>query len=439
MTERYNTILGFYEPSVFHLYTRGKRKLCELSKWDTQQASTFLHEYVHFLQDITTVKGLQNLYIIGEYLRLITKVLKGSDYKVSRPIIPHITGYNVGNNWLVSYYTLGEKGDAAIKYIAFTRDQSKHIIDDVTHQKIDIGRILVSCQCIGGSIKQYCFGTTQVMEGMAKMIQEMVYPPSSRQSPYNPYYIAIDLANDIMNGLGSNKSTMIAIFDYALQSSNPGWAFVNYIEEKKNEGYNSSTLTYEIVYQDMKNAVVQSHTLGSTSLKDGYNDIINQAKGVFHDYTGGVWLFKNQEVWYNSLLERGKIVREKLPALFVALASGGDIRMDGVFSQILNSFGTPIVTNRKHDFEFIKPNNIPITRDELMHVYAMMQIHRVFNSKGNFTCPLRKYCQTQPCSIRKQCVDIRCVKAPWERMRLFNRCLFNIWWKFKGFKKVKFI
>ncbi len=439
MIERYNTTLGFYEPSVFHLYTRGTGKINDLPKWDTQQASTFLHEYVHFLQDITTVKGIQNLYINGEYLRLVSKKVKDSDYKVIRPINPLVAGYNVGSNWQVSRFTLGETDNKAIKYISFTRDISKSVKDDLTQQKLVIGRILVTCQCYDGSKKQYCFGTKQVMEGMAKMIQETVFPPSQKMSPYNPYYIAIDLANDIMNGLGSNIPTMIAIFDYALQSSNPGWAFVNYIEQKKKEGYKSVTLTHDIVYNDLNHAKVQSHTLGITTLKNGYLDLQKLAKEVIKDYTGGIWIFKNIEVWYNSIIKRGMMVRQKTPDFFVSLSFGGDIRKDGLFSQLLLLFGTPIVTNRKHDFDFLKPNKITITRDELMQVYAMMQINRVFWSKGPFVCPLRKYCQSQLYGIRKQKVDIRCLKAPWKRMRPFNRCMFNIWWKFKGFKKVEFI
>jgi hypothetical protein len=106
---------------------------------------------------------------------------------------------------------------------------------------------------------------------------------------------------------------------------------------------------------------------------------------------------------------------------------------------VLSVFGTPVVTNNNHEFGFVAPKNVVVSRDEMMHVYAMMQIHQVFYSDGVFTCPLRKYCQQQPCGVRKQKVDIRCVKAPWTRMRAYNRCLFNIWWKFKGFKKVEFI
>lgn len=438
MSERYYTTLGFYEPSVFHLYTRGDGKLSDMSNWETQQASTFLHEYIHYLQDITTVKGLQNLYNIGEYLRYITKIAKSQGYCLQRPIRPHFTRDNVGNNWMVSFYTQGEKSNIAINYKTFTRDVSNQIVDDQTGKAITIGRILVSCGCLDGIKRQYCFGTIQIMEGMAKMIQESVFP-APRKSPYNPYYIAIDLANDIMTGLGNNKNTMIAIFDYALQSSNPGWAFVNYIEQKKGQGYTANTLTHQIVYNDLKNAVMQSNTLGLTTLNKGYDDIIKQAKGVFQDYTGGVWFFKNLTAWYNNLLERGKVVRDKLPYFFVDLAHGGDIRNYGIFSNVYSIFGTPIVTNRKHDFDFHQPQNLHVQRADLMYVYAMMQIHRVFKTKGHFTCPLRKYCQSQPCGIKKQCVDVRCVKAPWERMRSFNRCLFNTWWYFKGFKEVKFV
>ena len=439
MKDRYNTTLGFYEPSVFHLYTRGDGRLSDMATWQPRQASTFLHEYIHFLQDIITVKGLQALYIIGEYLRFVTQEAKAKQYKVNRPIIPHFAGKNVGKNWQASYYTQGDIDYEAQSFVSYKRDQNIQINDDVTGKVINIGRIIVTCNCVDGGVKQYCFGSIQIMEGMAKMIQDTAYPPVKRTSPYNPYYIAIDVANDIIPGLGNNNLTMIAIFDYALQSSNPGWAFVNYIEEKKNQRYTATSLTHEIVYNDLNNATVMSHTLGMTTFLNGYDDIINQAKGVFADYTSGVWMFKNQGNWYNSLLERGKTIRTHLPYMFVDIARDGDIRKDGVFKQVLSIFGTPIVTNRKHNFDFLNPKNLFVKCDDLMHVYAMMQIHQVFYSNGKFTCPLRKYCQSQPCGIRKQRVDVRCVKEPWKRMRTLNKCLFNIWWRFKGFKKVEFV
>lgn len=437
MGNKYNATLGFYEPSVFHIFTRGGNKLSELNKWEEQQASTFLHEYIHFLQDILSVKGMQNLYIIGEYLRFVTAFVKQNNYKVQLPIIPHYANYNVGNNWKVSYHTQGVIDYSVTKFISFKKDTRIQLIDDLTGKALPIDRILVDCQSRDGSVKQISFGTAQIMEGMAKMIQDMVFPPVIRTSPYNPYYLSIDVANDIMTGLGYNSLTMIAIFDYALQSSNPGWAFVRYIEEKKSQGHTAATLTHDIVYNDLYNATVKSNTQGVVTFADGYKDAIIQSENVFKEYLGDVWFYKNIEKWYCTLLERGVNLRTIYPYLFVYLAQ--DVRKDGLFKDILATLGTPIVTNIKHDFEFQCPKKIMVTRDELMNVYAMMQIHQVFYSKGVFTCPLRKYCQQQPCGIKKQRVDVRCVKAPWERMRRYNRCLFNIWWKFKGFKDVEFV
>lgn len=439
MDNRFNATLGFYEPSVFHIFTRGENKLTEIDNWEEKQASTFLHEYIHFLQDILTVKGMQNLYIIGEYLRFATAYMKQNNYKVHLPIIPLYANYNVGNNWRVSYYTQGSIDYSITKYISFTKDTSVQLIDDITGRTLPIGRIIVNCQSNDGSVKQVAFGTFQIMEGMAKMIQDLVYPPVFRTSPYNPYYIAIDVANSIMSGLGNNNLTMVAIFDYALQSSNPGWAFVRYIEKKKDQGYTATTLTYQMVYEDLNNSTVQSHTQVGVSFIDGYKDVVKQSEVVFKEYLGNIWFYKNIEKWYNALLERGTLIRVKYPNLFVDLAQNGHIKKDGLFKEIIAIFGTPIVTNAKHYFDFQKPENVMVSRDEMMNVYAMMQLHQVFYSKGVFTCPLRKYCQQQPCGLKKQRVDVRCVKTPWKRMRRYNRCLFNIWWKFKGFKDVEFI
>lgn len=44
MLERYNTTLGFYEPTIFHMHTIGKGKLDEMEHWEQQQKSTFLHD-----------------------------------------------------------------------------------------------------------------------------------------------------------------------------------------------------------------------------------------------------------------------------------------------------------------------------------------------------------------------------------------------------------
>lgn len=72
LSDKYYRTLGFYSPSLFHIHLDGIGRIKDMSSWEEEQKSTFLHEYVHFLQDVTTVQGLNNMYRLGEFVRYVT-------------------------------------------------------------------------------------------------------------------------------------------------------------------------------------------------------------------------------------------------------------------------------------------------------------------------------------------------------------------------------
>ena len=179
--------------------------------------------------------------------------------------------------------------------------------------------------------------------------------------------------------------------------------------------------------------------VGNLDYKESHEFFVGGAKDVISEYLGGVWYWKNINKWFQTIIQKGTEFKLNNPFLFQKLVAGGDINMSDVFLQLLKEFGTPIVTNSAHNFGFIRPNSALVTRRELINVYAMMQVHQVFLSNGTFCCPLRKFCQNEPCGLLKQRVDKRCLKRPWERMRKWNNCYFNTWWYLKGFKDVDII
>ena len=65
----YAKTLGFYEPSLFHIHLAYDVKLDEWKNWPDEVLFTFFHEYIHFLQDLTTTSGLYNIFVLDEYLR----------------------------------------------------------------------------------------------------------------------------------------------------------------------------------------------------------------------------------------------------------------------------------------------------------------------------------------------------------------------------------
>lgn len=66
---KFNQLLGYYMPAFFKLYIRTLDPI-DLRKLTPAELCTFVHEYTHFIQDFTTIKGLQNIYNTFEQLSL---------------------------------------------------------------------------------------------------------------------------------------------------------------------------------------------------------------------------------------------------------------------------------------------------------------------------------------------------------------------------------
>ena len=187
MLERYNTILGFYEPALFHLHTIGNGQLKRMDKWNQLQKSTFLHEYIHFLQDVSTIQGLNNIFIKGEYIRFVTKFVKRqNNIDIHVPINPLNACDNVDQNWLARAYTMGSNIPVE-RLLSYKKVQVAKLTDFNSGKVIPVNGIIVRCLDRNLQVVDMLIGTLQMMEGMAKMIQEEIYPTSVRCSPYNPY------------------------------------------------------------------------------------------------------------------------------------------------------------------------------------------------------------------------------------------------------------
>lgn len=197
---------------------------------------------------------------------------------------------------MVKIYTMGNL-TIVRRAISKRIDNTKSVTDEQTGNVIQIPVIKVLCQKNDTKTIEIDFGAIQIMEGMAKQIQTLVYPTATSCSPYNPYYIAKDVADMMMPQISSKPRVLVALYYYALQSSNPGNAFVRYLEEKVNQGYDFNTLTKDIVYKDLRNVTINNVVMGNTSFSTAFNELGRYALGVFKDYTSGIWIWRNLDVW----------------------------------------------------------------------------------------------------------------------------------------------
>lgn len=441
MINRLHKTLGFYEPSLFRIHTIGDGKIKKYQEWSNdEQSCTFLHEYIHFLQDITSIKGLQNIYTNGEYLRYVSLVAKQSQNKtIHLPLDPTKASYNVDQNWILHKETLGNNDTNIQSLIKYNIINKCNITDTNTKSTIKLEIVELECLDYYFNKVKIPFGTIQIMECMAKAIEECAYPNLSGRSPYNPYYIARDLAEMILPGIKTEVLTLIALYDRALQSSNPGLSFVNYLKDIKRKGYNSKTLTPDIIYKELIASQSTNPITNTLAFKDGFNNIATLATGVINDLTGGIWILGNVTCWASTIIKKGISFRFNYPNIFIDIARGGKIQDNKTFQEIIKFLGTPLVTNGKEQSGFIRPPKMIISKSELVNVYAMMQLYSVFMSNSHYKCPLKWYCNNLNMRwLLGPRINAKCDSQPWTKCR-FRRCKFVQWWRFKGFKNIRLL
>ena len=69
MEDVLNKALGLYMPTFLKMHIETKGSLENLGNINERDSSIFAHEYIHFLQDISTYYGLANLCIVVDYVK----------------------------------------------------------------------------------------------------------------------------------------------------------------------------------------------------------------------------------------------------------------------------------------------------------------------------------------------------------------------------------
>ena len=106
---RQNTNLGFYLPSFFRLHLSTDNPISDLNKLIEKDLSIFFHEYIHFIQDISTYYGLNNIHATVEYFKYANMVVRGTEGYFKIPIEPDANAENnVGLNKYINNITYGD-------------------------------------------------------------------------------------------------------------------------------------------------------------------------------------------------------------------------------------------------------------------------------------------------------------------------------------------
>lgn len=431
---RYNMTLGFYMPSMFHLHVNTNNDIGNWRMWDDETRCTFLHEYIHFLQDISTVMGLYNIYVLGECLSdVVNRVYKTRDCEIAVPMQLTPGTNNVFNNYTVNEKVVGtfnlpngvDENNLMITGMAYVIPNNQ----EMNGSLIDLSQIRVPYQ--GGGY--FLLGNYHISESMAYIGEEIMYGGMNgvvQPSPNYPYDVVRQLAHFYSPQLGGNLPLLFSLCDLSLTFSHAGKALIHFFDQFIKAGCPSNWKSFIVnIVRRTKASAVNGVSTYSTALNEIKDLAIVSLDKRFNGFN-----YDDIRRWYHTIINRIVNYRIKNPLFMIDFIQAGELKTNEKFEQLLKFIGTPVLTNDNYHAFFT---------DKIFGCSLKKRRAQLLQAAGSITYALL-YAEI-PCDLRYQCraegrcVNRDCVRAPWKHARMICPCPYgNLWygWKLKSKKLV---
>ena len=427
--------LGFYMPSMFLLHVNTDKSIVSWRNWDDKTMCIFLHEYIHYLQDISTVSGLYNIYVLGEGLsERVNQIYQMTDKMVRVPINIVQGPNNVYNN-----IALKKKLDGTIS-----------LPDGVDGNRLQVSgqAIVVDTPMLMNGLHvnmhevrvpysrggYFLLGHYHISESMAYLAENIVYgnmPDVIEESPNYPYDVVRQLAGFYSPQLAGNLQLLFALCDYSLTFSHSGYALVNafnhYVAAGQPRDWKRFVLDEKANTRVAGLAGEVSYVQGLMEMKEMAIDSLDRR---FNNDT-----YNDIRQWYYNVIGRAIDMRLNHPLLWNDLLEGGELGRNPVFAQLLDSIGLPVMTNNQNNSFFTtKVAGCPLKKRRAMYLIAAGSITYALGG-GRFGCRLCDIC-------KKECwfVNKKCERTPWKKARRWFACPYgHLWygWGLKGKELVR--
>jgi hypothetical protein len=415
MRKKLNTTLGFYSPTFIRMHVDTSRNLLDLNLLDDPEAeSIYLHEYCHFIQDISTVYGLSNINMVVDYLKYANNsiiAMPPGEFEVPVTPVQNNTD-NVFANLRVQGYYLGNGEDDGVTLTSHRKLQRQV---NSGHRLISIPYIEVEYDTDDGRQDSFEFGALCIVESMAYIIETECYP-NAPNSPDLPYRSAEKLVDLIYPEFGANRLNILALCDAVLSAFNPGPLFYDVLMQLRSERVIPNLPEDIYPFVDRFEIDYNGISILSQLITPVGADAVNQIGGYFNDIS-----LNPVREWLRNVVSLGVRYRIANPTFPLDIARGGRIGQNAALADYMQNVGSPLVTNTLGEVTLADPRVAPITPNYAT-IWAISQIYGVITGNQRH-CELVGFCCNS--GIR---TDTHCVTEPW-RKTLQPNCAFGQMWR----------
>jgi hypothetical protein len=421
---------GIYSPTFLNMRIATDESIQDIFSLSDQTAAALIHEYLHFLQDVTTVYGLRNIIMVVDFIKTVNMDQRGSasrsmkiPYQIDESKIRGAT-YNGPIQRLLAG-TVIKISKGPIQRIT-KRFEKRELPPEI----IDIEIIEIWVQ--KWDANKYDLGSHAILESMAYLVEQSMYPGVLPESDDFCYHAATLVGEFIYPEFAHDPLNLISLCDASLMYSNPGVIFYAMLNAMKDVSFHPTC--YAEIYEFVLVRVQQSY--GQLTHWDAIlNNHTSTAIFQLNDYFT-IDAFKINKEWIDFTLKNANRLRNAHVSLLTDLAIQGPIQTNNIFKTIYSMLGLPMVTNSRGQAWFATnaPNHANV-RPEVL--WVINQIYNIYINSANSVfkrCGLEQWC-SETCNRREieDYTDQRCYDNPWDRYKDRKElCAFSQVWRAWG-------
>lgn len=370
----FNQDEGYYIPSFMYINISEHIDMQEFEENSSEIKGTFIHEYCHYLQDISTTYGY------NKFICVFQDLLYGlfpNQYEQQNKELQW-------NKDFLSLHTGTEKLNEIIICI-----NSVQIINNPLCEEIE-SEMNSQCVIVGyNGCKEFEFGNHCIIEGMAYLVEKQLYDVREPDNEF-PYRICKMICEKEYNEFAQNEIHIIALCELALLESYSAVFFIKALRLMKENHFLPRNV-------EELEEFISNHF--SICFRGNRNNIVSLLDDAYPEVITG---FSEIKEWIITRFELGAICREKSKC-FIALAlSNKELRFN-CWQQIMDGFGGPnIVVGCGELLQGAYLNDKEI---DIRYMLAPMAIYMALHENKPI-CPLINICkQDKDANTLKKCKE----------------------------------
>ncbi|MCM1138942.1 MAG: hypothetical protein NC453_10275 [Muribaculum sp.] len=393
---------GEYGLGFLHLKVSFPIDINRLNELSKENLGTFAHEYIHYLQNLSTPLGIWQAMHIYSYLSEFFKFVQTSPKPISIPFTDFTP-----SDALISREELYKEIDGERSFFKIQKEKPffyKRNPFILNGRKIE--RILLHATKADGCDIEFILGAKIIKESMAALIQETINPTSKNEHEDVPYNVVALLAEKYFPNICNDVRKLASICFISLFTLSPGITLINYLSYANDNPSNDIGEIFTHFLNDSKALTSDGKILSIAELS---SDIVEKFKIIIHKL-----LYGNEDIpldFIGEVIDRVKVSNGLVPLLRLLMEN--DISAE-LLQEAVSVCGTPIIYNDNGYLSLpmsavdVQNNNQEASKD-ISLLSAYWSLFSKLTDSRYYVCPMNFMCNANGTPFKDECYE-----TPWD-------------------------